>query len=262
MKYGICKLSVLPGRIDSSDKSEMITQVIFGEVYKILEEKAKWSKIRLNDDNYECWIDKKQVCEITKEQYQQYVSDKKLGYSLDIVSRVNLLDNKTHSFPILLGSNLPFCKKNNFELDGISYQLEGKFIAPDNKKARKNLTNVAMMFLHAPYLWGGKTPFGIDCSGFVQMTYKLLGIKMPRDAYQQAEIGQTLSFVEEALEGDLAFFDNSEGQIIHVGIILKNNHIIHASGKVRIDRIDHQGIYNVDTKTYSHKLRLIKSVMK
>ena len=118
-----------------------------------------------------------------------------------------------------------------------------------------------MLFLNAPYLWGGRSPFGIDCSGFTQIIYKSIGFKLPRDAYQQATIGQTLSFIEESESGDLAFFDNEEGKIIHVGIMLSDNKIIHASGKVRIDSIDHQGIFNAETNRYSHKLRIIKRII-
>jgi cell wall-associated NlpC family hydrolase len=115
--------------------------------------------------------------------------------------------------------------------------------------------------LNSPYLWGGKSPFGIDCSGFTQMVYKLCGIKILRDAKQQAQQGSALSFIEEAVPGDLAFFDNEEGKIIHVGIVLKNNKIIHASGCVRIDTLDHQGIYNASAKTYTHNLRVIKNIL-
>jgi cell wall-associated NlpC family hydrolase len=117
------------------------------------------------------------------------------------------------------------------------------------------------MYLNAPYLWGGVTPFGIDCSGFTQMVYKLNGYKLKRDASQQATQGEALSFIEESEAGDLAFFDNEEGKIIHVGIIMSDNYIIHASGKVRIDRIDHLGIYNVDTERHTHKLRVIKKIV-
>ena len=116
------------------------------------------------------------------------------------------------------------------------------------------------MYLNAPYLWGGRSPLGIDCSGFTQMVYRLQGINLPRDAYQQAHIGTTLSFVDESEPGDLAFFDNKDGEIVHVGIILEENHIIHASGKVRIDRIDQQGIFNSEIGSHTHKLRLIKSI--
>lgn len=110
-------------------------------------------------------------------------------------------------------------------------------------------------------MWGGKTPFGIDCSGFTQMVYKTLGIQLPRDAYQQATVGEHLSFIEEAEPGDLAFFDNAEGKITHVGIIMADNYIIHASGKVRVDRLDHQGIYNTETGRHTHKLRVINKII-
>jgi gamma-D-glutamyl-L-lysine dipeptidyl-peptidase len=115
--------------------------------------------------------------------------------------------------------------------------------------------------LNSPYLWGGKTPFGIDCSGFTQMAYKLAGIKLRRDAWQQAEQGHTINLLEETEPGDLAFFDNDEGNIVHVGIILRDHKIIHAAGKVRIDSIDHYGINNKELKKYTHKLRLIKRMV-
>ena len=117
------------------------------------------------------------------------------------------------------------------------------------------------MYLNTPYLWGGKTPFGIDCSGFSQMVYKLNGYNLLRDAYQQATQGEILSFIEESEAGDLAFFDNEEGKITHVGIIMNDNYIIHAHGKVRIDRLDHFGIMNIDTMRHTHKLRIITKVI-
>ena len=126
---------------------------------------------------------------------------------------------------------------------------------------KKKISENALLYLNAPYLWGGRSPLGIDCSGFTQMVYRLQGTKLPRDAYQQAEVGTTLSFIEESQSGDLAFFDDKEGKIIHVGIILENNHIIHSSGKVRIDRIDQQGIFNTEKGHHTHKLRLIKSII-
>ena len=119
----------------------------------------------------------------------------------------------------------------------------------------------AFLYVNAPYLWGGRTPFGIDCSGFTQMVYKINGYKLLRDAAQQATQGEALSFIEESQPGDLAFFDNSDGQIVHVGIIMKDNYIIHAHGKVRIDRLDQTGIYNVETNKYTHKLRVIKKII-
>ncbi len=130
---------------------------------------------------------------------------------------------------------------------------------PEN--IRKFMVNQALMFFNAPYLWGGRSPFGIDCSGFSQIIYKMAGIKIPRDAKDQVHLGVAISFVEEALPGDLAFFDNDEGNITHVGIIWEKNKIIHASGQVRIDNVDQFGIFNVDTKRYSHKMRVMKRII-
>lgn len=260
MKYGICPLSVIPGRLEPTDRSELVTQVLFGDHYKIVEERAKWSRIRLAHDKYECWIDNKQIEEVSKEFFQDLEKSPVHQVSLDMVGIVTP-QNGGQPLAILLGSSLPAYNNGTFYLGDRAYNFDGQSADVKQKLPKAQAVENSFMYLQAPYLWGGRGPFGIDCSGFTQLVYKMTGKKLPRDAYQQAEVGQTLSFVEEAEPGDLAFFDNDEGAIIHVGILLENNHIIHASGEIRVDRIDHQGIYNMDTKSYSHKLRLIKRIL-
>jgi cell wall-associated NlpC family hydrolase len=156
-----------------------------------------------------------------------------------------------------LGASLSFL--NHGDINISNYNFEGTKIS--GTKTKDCLLNTAFMFLNAPYLWGGKTPFGVDCSGFTQMVYKLNGHKLMRDASQQSKQGEALSFIEESEPGDLAFFDNEEGNIIHVGIIMEDNYIIHASGKVRIDRLDHLGIYNAEANKHTHRLRVIKKII-
>ena len=249
MQYGICNLSIVPLRLDASDKSELVSQVLYGDIFKILEQRKSWSKIRLAFDKYEGWIDNKQLFELTEEQYQK-LNKQKLKLSIDLLEFIE--DKDQQLYPILLGSSL-----NGLSL--FSHKHDGHFVEGINPK--QNLLKTAFLYLNAPYLWGGKTPFGIDCSGFTQMVYKLNGYKLLRDASQQATQGEALSFIEESEPGDLAFFDNSEGIITHVGIIMSDNYIIHAHGKVRIDRLEHSGIYNVDRKIHTHKLRVIKKVI-
>jgi gamma-D-glutamyl-L-lysine dipeptidyl-peptidase len=249
MQYGICHLSIVPLRFEASDTSELVSQVLYGDYFKVLEQRKSWSKIRLAFDKYEGWIDNKQYVEISNNQYTNLQSTKS-KLSIDLVEFIQ--DKHEQLYPILLGSSLN-------GLDILNHSHDGTLV--EGKHPKDNLIKTAFLYLNSPYLWGGKTPFGIDCSGFTQMVYKLNGYKLLRDASQQATQGEALSFIEESEPGDLAFFDNNEGAITHVGIIMKDNYIIHAHGKVRIDRLDHSGIYNVDKKMHTHKLRVIKKVI-
>ena len=254
MKYGLSNLSIIPVRSEATDLSEMVNQILFGEQYKIIESRKKFSKIRLAHDKYEGWICNKQLLEIDKVDYDNLLSSEK-NYTTDVLDII-----KSDSFQtIVMGSVLPKIQDSIFKFNNTDYTFEG--LTVNGKQEKEILITNAMMYLNSPNLWGGRTPFGIDCSGLSQTVYRLNGIDLPRDADDQSEVGTTLSFVEESEPGDLAFFDNEEGKIVHVGIILENNHVIHASGKVRIDRIDQQGIFNTDLGNHTHKLRLIKQVI-
>mgnify|MGYP001398360170 FL=1 len=253
MQYGISNLSIVPIRNEATDQSEMVNQILFGEHFKVLNLKKKWSKIRLAHDRYEGWICNKQWLKISEEDYKQLDKDISTMTTdvLDIIT-------KDHHQPIVIGSILPFYKSGHARINNEMYQFDG-LTTPGFVNKEKLIEN-AFIYLNAPYLWGGRSPLGIDCSGLTQMIYRLQGIDLPRDAYQQAKVGTTLSFVDESEPGDLAFFDNQEGEVTHVGMILEDNYIIHASGKVRIDRIDQQGIFNAEIGNHTHKLRLIKSI--
>lgn len=254
--YGICNLSIAPLRVEPSDKSEMISQVLFGESFTILEKDKKWSKIKLSFDDYEGYIDNKQFEEISENYFLKNSAENEI-YSGEIIDFITSFSKDMLTIP--LGSTLPFYFDNQFQLNSKKFNFEGNVFS--GKQSKNEIIQKAFIFLNTPFLWGGKTPFGIDCSGFTQMVYKLCGHKLFRDANQQAKQGEVLSFIEESEPGDLAFFDNEEGEIIHVGIILKDYHIIHAYGKVRIDTLDHSGIFNADLQTHTHKLRVIKKVI-
>jgi hypothetical protein len=248
LEYGLCHLATLPIRKENSHASEMTSQLLYGDSYKVLEQQKKWLKIRGSLDQYEGWIARTQFFEIDKDTYTGY-QDQADHYSTDLINYVTTQEGVL--FPILLGSNLKATALFRHQFDEQ---------APKQKPQKSDLVQTAFLYLNAPYLWGGKTPFGIDCSGFVQMVYRINGQSLQRDAYQQAEQGQTLSFIEESEPGDLAFFDDKEGKIVHVGMLLENHHIIHAHGKVRIDRVDQSGIFNSELQAHSHKLRMIKKV--
>jgi len=247
----------MPLRADADDRSEMVSQVLFGETLDVLEMRSNWAFVRVLTDRYEGWVDPKQFVIIDDAELNK-VSTAKLYYTTDLVQILTHVKSK-QMIPLVMGSHLPGLYARKLELGGEQYIFDGSSIPSIIKPTRKRILENAMMYINAPYLWGGKSPFGIDCSGFSQTVYKVSGIMLNRDASQQALQGETVNFITDALAGDLAFFDNEDGNIIHVGILLGDNKIIHASGKVRIDAIDHQGIFNVDTRKYSHKLRIIKS---
>ena len=249
MQYGICNLSIVPLRFEPSDKTELVSQVLYGDYFKVLEQRKSWSKIRLAFDKYEGWIDNKQYVEITEQQYNSLNLEAPI-LSNDLIEFIE--DKNNQLYPVVLGSSL-----NGLKI--LNHVFDGSTTSGINKK--EHIIKTAFSFLNAPYLWGGKTPLGIDCSGFTQMVYKLNGYKLLRDASQQSSQGEALSFIEESEPGDLAFFDNSEGDIIHVGIIMKDNYIIHAHGKIRIDRLDHSGIFNTEKRMHTHKLRVIKKII-
>lgn len=249
-KFGVCHLSVAPLRLEPSDRSEMISQILFGESFEILEEQVKWTKIRCLWDDYEAFIDVKQYILVDERTAQLSLKSR-----LCISSITNIRQNNTLQY-LSIASVL-----NNNLIDQIELEINESDWLNINDKKLPSLSELSKTWLKTPYLWGGRSIFGIDCSGFTQSVFKFFGCTLPRDAYQQAEIGTVVNFIEEAKAGDVAFFDNDEHKIIHVGIILENQHIIHASGEVRIDKIDHQGIFNEDIQRYTHKLRIIKRVI-
>ena len=249
MDYGLCNLNIIPLRLEDSDCSEMVSQVLYGDLFEILEISEKWYKVRLVDDQYEGWIDNKQFKKISLSEFEE-LNKKTPKLSTHLLDIITTATNTL--LPISIGSNTAISKFLNHSFEG----------ATTSKKLNKsNLTEFAQMYLNSPYFWGGKTPFGIDCSGFTQMVYKLCGYQLFRDASQQVNQGEVLSFIEESEAGDLAFFDNKEGEITHVGILLDHNHIIHAHGKVRIDQLDHSGIFNIEKQKHTHKLRVIKRMI-
>jgi hypothetical protein len=261
MQYGVCHLSVIPARREPSDKSEMVTQLLFGDAFEVLEQKDDWHRISTNWDHYECWIDKKQYLPLSKTSF-----DNLRRNPSPVTTELFQVISDMHSgqsFPIVLGSSLPFYHGGQCQIEDRVFQCDTtvRAIDTDTLPTRSALVETAMLFLNAPYLWGGRSPFGIDCSGFMQLVFKANGLQLKRDAYQQAEPGVALSFVEEAQPGDLAFFDNVEGRIIHVGMVIDSNQLIHASGRVRIDRFDHYGIFTPERGGYTHNLRIIKNLL-
>lgn len=201
-------------------------------------------------DRYEGWVSKGQIALISENEYNDIEAMELQKCAADLVSFV---ETSQHTLvPLLMGSSIEPCSFLKHSFDGNINQMVHD---------REHLIETALFYLNGPYLSGGRSPFGIDNAGFTQMVYKINGYPLLRTAREQATQGIALSFIEESEAGDLAFFDNNDGVIDHVGLIMENNYIIHAHEKVRIDRLDHTGIFNTEIGSYTHSLRVIKKVL-
>jgi len=269
MEFGINLQSIIPVRKEPSHLTEMTTQLLFGELLHIYETYDGWHQVRLAWDSYEGWISEKQVRMIDEQEFLRLLN----ADTAVVTDLVQLIANESQKtmFAVPLGSSLPGLEGQFVTLAGENFRFEGQVSGTsgiedietnqDKKEFCHDLVEDAMMYLHAPYLWGGRSPFGIDCSGLVQMVYRLRQIKLLRDASQQATQGEVVSLLDEAEPGDIVFFDDDEGNINHVGILADRFRVIHSSGSVRIDAIDHQGIFDGKQEKYTHKLRLIKRII-
>lgn len=251
MEQAICPLSIVPVRREANDRSEQVTQWLFGETADVLERNEKWARLRFHHDGYEGWVDVKQMAAVED-------AEEKPVRSIEQFMHVS---TATGALVVPFGAVLPAYSAGHFKIGSEQLAFPGRTTAQPNGTPVMRMLAVKDQWLNTPYLWGGRSPFGVDCSGLTQMLFLVGGLKLPRDAWQQAELGSQVDFIDLATTGDLAFFDNEEGRIIHVGIILEKKRILHASGRVRIDPIDHQGIYNAAEKKYSHRLRVIKRVV-
>jgi cell wall-associated NlpC family hydrolase len=246
MSYALCIVPAAPIRKEASHRSEMTSQLLFGEVLEILETQEEWLHIRTQYDSYEGWITPHMVQHTEQAMSSNFVM-------AELVNTVSWRDTILHA---PMGAATPgWNPENGLLWDGLS-SYSGKF--HDLSVLDKDrILPTAMHWLNAPYLWGGKTLMGVDCSGFVQTVFKLSGIILQRDAYQQAEQGEKIG-LEEAKPGDLAFFHNDEDRVTHVGIIMEQDQLIHASGRVRIDILDGEGIVNRETGKRSHRLHSVR----
>lgn len=255
---GYCKVSVASVYKKPSTDAMLVTQVLFGEcVYFISKKNKHWFKIKCAWDDMVGWVDAKQFefyTELDKSKFESCHS-----FSLELIHGL-MSEQKT--IPITIGSNLINCDGLNVKLPFGKFQYSGQIINLNQSNNLQTLIKkIGLKYLHSPYFRGGRSPLGIDASALVQLVYKMIGLALPRTAQMQSEVGEDIGFTAFSEVGDLAFFADKHNQIIHVGLVVEPMKILHCHGYVKVDQLDDQGIFDLETRKYTYKLRTIRRVL-
>jgi hypothetical protein len=251
-EQALCPLSIVPVRREPDDRAEQVTQWLFGETADVVERRPKWSLLCFHHDGYSGWVDNKQL------QPARDGVDQRPVRSIEQFMHVS---TAAGAMVMPFGAVLPAYLGGQFDIGAERLAFPGRTTAQAHGTAIMRVLALKDQWLNTPYLWGGRSPFGVDCSGLVQMLFLVGGIALPRDAWQQALVGKPVEPFGLTTTGDLAFFDNEEGRIVHVGIVLEGQRVLHASGRVRIDKLDEQGISVAGTSRHSHHLRSVRRVV-
>ena len=253
--------SIVPVRSDAREGAEQNTQMLFGELAEVLEEQDRWTRIRLDSDSQEGWVDTKMIAPIAGDDLKAYKAALKKAAVVAFPMTYAVSENNGQTIPLTAGTKLTNYQDGRFEVLGVGFRIDPSMVITAPRELnQETLLQTVRFFINTPYLWGGKNALGMDCSGFTQIVLSLFGKKLLRNASEQVTQGDPVNDLSQAHAGDLAFFDHEDGKISHVGIIIDSERIIHCSGRVKVEKLDPTGIFNAETGTYSHHLVSIRRV--
>ena len=259
MRHFLVLHSIVPVRADAREGAEQNTQMLFGELAQVLEEQDRWTRVRLESDGQEGWVDTKMIAPIAGDDLKAYKAALKKAATVAFPMTYAVSENNGQTIPLTAGTKLTNYQDGRFEVLGVGFRIDPSMVITAPRELnQETLLQTVRFFINTPYLWGGKNALGMDCSGFTQIVLSLFGKKLLRNASEQVTQGDPVNDLSQAKAGDLAFFDHEDGKISHVGIIIDSERIIHCSGRVKVEKLDPTGIFNAETGTYSHHLVQIK----
>ena len=251
--------SVVPVRTEPREGAEQSTQILFGELCSILEQKPRWNRVKLNLDGQEGWVDAKMITPMSDEEYRTYSKALSSAATVVFPMAYAVSENNGQTIPLTAGTRLTNYKDGRFEVLGVGFRIDPNMVRVQALEMnQENLLQAVRFFLNIPYLWGGKNAMGMDCSGFTQTVMGLFGKYLLRNASEQVTQGEAIASLGEAQAGDLVFFDHEDGKISHVGIVIDSERVIHCSGRVKVEKLDESGIFSAERGEYTHHLVAIR----
>ena len=251
--------SVVPVRAEAREASEQNTQMLFAETCTVLEQKDRWSRVKLDADGQEGWVDAKMVTPMSAAEYKRHHAALQTAAMVVFPMAYAVSENNGQTIPLTAGTQLAQYKEGRFEVLGVGFRIDPSMVCVQPLEMnQENLLQVVRFFLNVPYLWGGKNAMGMDCSGFTQTIMGLFGKNLLRNASEQVQQGEMVDSLKEAKAGDLVFFDHEDGKISHVGIVIDPERVIHCSGRVKVEKLDETGIFNIEKGDYSQHLVVIR----
>ena len=252
---GISLYSVIPVREEAREGAEQATQILFGEMFDILEETPRWKRVRLDSDGQEGWVDAKMVTPMSDAEYKKHRAAMKEAAKVVFPITYAVSENNGQTLPLTAGTCLAGYKEGRFEVLGVGFRIDPNMVITQPLDLNEqNLIQTVRFFLNTPYLWGGKNALGMDCSGFTQVVMSLFGKGLLRNASEQVKQGRAVRSLQKVQAGDLAFFDHEDGKISHVGIVIDSTRIVHCSGRVKVEKLDESGIFSAETGQHTHHL--------
>lgn len=260
--------SVVPVRTEPREDAEQSTQMLFGELCTILEnsdvrirDSDRWKFIRLESDGQEGWVDAKMITPMSGQEYESYSQAYPSAGIVVFPMAYAMSENNGQTIPLTAGTRLTHYQDGRFEVLGVGFRIDPSMVRTQPIELNlQNLLETVRFFLNVPYLWGGKNALGMDCSGFTQIVMSLFGKQLLRNASEQATQGKEVADLALAKAGDLVFFDHEDHKISHVGIVIDSERVIHCSGRVKVEKLDSNGIFSAEKGAYTHHLVRIVSL--
>ncbi|MGM1429485.1 C40 family peptidase [Sphingobacterium lactis] len=253
MALAVCTLSSISVYQEPTIAAVRVYELLFGEGLLVLERAKEWVYIRVLETDIQGWVMEGQFEEVDAVPTYDFIVDDVGGFALG---------DEQATIALFHGSPMPengvlTTKVNTYNFLNDPLKVNFGF---EVERDRESLENFTATYLNKTVSHKGRTEHGLDSIGLCGLFYRHFGFELPKDLESMLTLGKAIDFISEIQDGDLAFFENEEGIVDHVGLVVSEDEVLHVREKVRIDHLDNEGLFNKDLNQVTHKLRIVKRI--